>query len=122
MLTGQTRERSREIKRFQEDPDVKVFLLRLKAGGVGINLTAADYVLLFDPWWNPAAEQQAIDRAHRMGQKRSVTAYKLIVKDSIEEKILELQNQKKALADEIISGGGSFLSHLDRDEILQLFS
>jgi superfamily II DNA or RNA helicase len=122
LLTGQTRNRQEEVSRFQEDPDAKVFLLSLKAGGVGINLTAADYVILFDPWWNPAAEQQAIDRAHRMGQTRRVIAYKLIVRDSIEEKILDLQEQKSNLADEIISGGGSLLSHLDRDQMLELFS
>ncbi len=122
LLTGKTQDRSREVERFQKDPDVKVFLLSLKAGGVGINLTAADYVIIFDPWWNPAAEQQAIDRAHRMGQTKRVMAYKLIVRDSIEEKILELQNQKSMLADEIINAGGSLLSHLSREQMLSLFS
>jgi superfamily II DNA or RNA helicase len=122
LLTGSTRDRDREVARFQGDPEIKVFLLSLKAGGVGINLTAADYVVIFDPWWNPAAEQQAIDRAHRMGQTKPVIAYKLIVRDSIEEKILRLQEQKSNLADEIINAGGSLLSHLGREEMLGLFS
>lgn len=120
-LTGKTQDRQAEVRKFQEDENLKVFLLSLKAGGVGINLTAADYVILFDPWWNPAAEQQAIDRAHRMGQTKSVFAYKLIVKDSIEEKILQMQEQKSNLADEIINSGGSVLSHLSREEMIKLF-
>ncbi len=121
VLTGETRDRHREVESFQNDPRIRVFLLSLKAGGVGINLTAADYVVIFDPWWNPAAERQAIDRAHRMGQSRQVIAFKLIVRDSIEEKILELQQRKANLAEEIINGGGSFLSHLSREEMLELF-
>ncbi|HPO50180.1 MAG TPA: DEAD/DEAH box helicase, partial [Spirochaetota bacterium] len=96
-IDGQTKKRDVEIKRFQEDEDTKLFLLSLKAGGVGINLTAADYVILFDPWWNPAAESQAVDRSHRIGQTRKVMVYKLIVKDTVEEKILELQNKKTRL-------------------------
>ncbi|WP_052078451.1 DEAD/DEAH box helicase [Spirochaeta lutea] len=122
LLTGSTQDREGEIQRFQEQPNIRVFLLSLKAGGVGINLTAADYVILFDPWWNPAAENQAIDRAHRMGQQRKVIAYKMIVRGTIEEKILQLQERKSALADEIVADGGGFLSMLDQDEVVHLFS
>ncbi len=114
--------RKSEINRFQKDNNVKVFLLSLKAGGVGINLTAADYVILFDPWWNPAAESQAIDRTHRIGQKRNVIAYKMIVKDSIEEKILALQQRKKVLVDNIITTESSFYKSMTKNDILNLFS
>ncbi len=122
LLTGSTADRNGEISRFQNDSDTKVFLLSLKAGGVGINLTAADYVILFDPWWNPAAEKQAIDRAHRMGQKNKVIAYKLIVRGTIEEKILQLQERKHALAQEIVAHRGNFISGLDSSEVVDLFS
>jgi len=121
LLTGATQDRTAEIQRFQEDGDTRIFLLSLKAGGVGINLTAADYVILFDPWWNPAAEKQAIDRAHRMGQKKNVIAYKLIVRGTIEEKILQLQERKHALAEEIIAEGRGILANLPRDEVVNLF-
>lgn len=122
LLTGATRERSSQIRSFQEEEEKRIFLLSLKAGGVGINLTAADYVILFDPWWNPAAEQQAIDRAHRMGQKNKVIAYKLIVRGTIEEKILQLQERKQALAEEIITESGGFLKSLKKEEVVELFS
>ena len=102
-LDGQTSDRQERVERFQNDSQIPLFLLSLKAGGVGLNLTAADYVFVLDPWWNPAAEAQAIDRAHRIGQKRKVFAYKLIAKDTVEEKILELQQSKKDLANAIIS-------------------
>lgn len=114
--------RKEEVNRFQEDQDVKVFLISLKAGGVGLNLTAADYVYLVDPWWNPAAEQQAIDRTHRIGQKRKVFAYKMICKDSIEEKILEMQGKKKLLADDLISEDKGMLKKLTVDDVRFLFS
>jgi len=120
-LTGKTADRTHQIEQFQNDKNVKVFLLSLKAGGVGINLTAADYVVLLDPWWNPAAERQAIDRAHRMGQTRRVISYKMIVKDTIEEKILHLQEKKNALVEEIISEEESLFKKLSRDDILGLF-
>ena len=90
-LDGRTRDREARVQRFQNDPDCKVFLISLKAGGLGLNLTAADYVFLLDPWWNPAVEAQAIDRAHRIGQTRPVFAYRLIARDTVEEKVLELQ-------------------------------
>lgn len=121
-LTGQTRNREQVIHDFQENPEIKVFLLSLKAGGVGINLTAAGYVILFDPWWNPAVEAQALDRAHRMGQVQKVLAYKLIVKDSIEEKILKLQARKKQLVSELITDDKNFFKSLSREDILELFN
>ncbi len=121
-ITGQTSDREEQIRRFQEEEDVKVFLLSLKAGGVGINLTAADYVVLFDPWWNPAAERQAIDRAHRMGQKRKVLSYKMIARDTIEEKILKMQEEKTALLEGVISEDSGFFGSLQEDEIVDLFN
>jgi len=110
-----------QIKKFQENEEVKVFLLSLKAGGVGINLTAADYVILFDPWWNPAVEAQAIDRTHRIGQTRKVIAYKMITKDTVEEKILELQKKKKELVENIITTEASFYKSLKKADIIDLF-
>ncbi|MFI5140638.1 MAG: DEAD/DEAH box helicase, partial [Sphingobacteriales bacterium] len=114
--------RKDEVKRFQEDESIKVFLISLKAGGVGLNLTAADYVYLVDPWWNPAAEQQAIDRTHRIGQTRKIFAYKMICKDTVEEKILQLQQKKKSLADDLISEDAGFVKKLTKEDIAFLFS
>lgn len=114
--------RKTEVKRFQEDESIKVFLISLKAGGVGLNLTAADYVYLVDPWWNPAAEQQAIDRTHRIGQTRKIFAYKMICKDTVEEKILQLQQKKKSLADDLINEESGFVKKLTKDDIAFLFS
>jgi SNF2 family DNA or RNA helicase len=102
-LDGQTRERMKVVDRFQNDPSVPVFLISLKAGGVGLNLTGADTVVHFDPWWNPAVEAQATDRAHRIGQEKVVTAYKLITRNTIEEKILKLQESKRGLMEAIES-------------------
>jgi SNF2 family DNA or RNA helicase len=113
--------RKEEVTRFQEDENVKAFLISLKAGGVGLNLTVADYVYIVDPWWNPAAEMQAIDRAHRIGQTRKVFAYKMICKDSVEEKILQLQQKKKMLADDLIQEDANFVKTLSRDDIEFLF-
>ena len=96
-LDGRTRDRQARVERFQDDPDCQLFLISLKAGGLGLNLTAADYVFLLDPWWNPAVESQAIDRAHRIGQTRPVFAYRLIARDTVEEKVLELQERKRSL-------------------------
>ncbi|VAW29403.1 Snf2 family helicase, partial [hydrothermal vent metagenome] len=93
-LDGATKNRQAEVERFQENDDVKIFLISIKAGGLGLNLTEADYVFLLDPWWNPAVEAQAIDRAHRIGQKKKVFTYKFITKNTVEEKILELQSRK----------------------------
>ncbi|MBX9448962.1 MAG: DEAD/DEAH box helicase [Taibaiella sp.] len=115
-------ERERAIKRFQEDDTCKVFLISLKAGGVGLNLTAADYVYIVDPWWNPAVEQQAIDRTHRIGQTKNIFAYRMICKDSIEEKILMLQERKIGLARELISEDAGFLKKLTREDVEFLLS
>lgn len=121
-LDGATPAKDRQglVDEFQNDPDTKAFLISLKAGGVGLNLTAADYVYIVDPWWNPAVEAQAIDRTHRIGQKNKIFAYKLICKDSIEEKIQELQNRKKALAKEIIAEEASFIKKLTKDDVAWL--
>jgi non-specific serine/threonine protein kinase len=122
-LDGSTalNKRKEEVTRFQEDESIKAFLISLKAGGVGLNLTVADYVYLVDPWWNPAAEQQAIDRAHRIGQTRKVFAYKMICKDSVEEKILQLQERKKMLADDLIQEDAGFVKNLSREDVEFLF-
>ncbi len=121
-LDGQTRDRKRRVDHFQADPDCPVFLISLKAGGLGLNLTAAEYVFILDPWWNPAVEQQAIDRTHRIGQTRHVFAYRLICKDTVEQRIAELQEKKRRLADAIVGGQENLLSSLTRDELEQLLS
>ncbi len=116
-LDGQTRDRERRVARFQHDEACPLFLVSLKAGGLGLNLTAADYVFLLDPWWNPAVEAQAIDRAHRIGQERPVFAYRLIAADTVEERIIELQARKRQLADAIISADNSGLAGLTREDL-----
>lgn len=121
-LDGHTRDRKTPVERFQADPDKKVFLISLKAGGFGLNLTAADYVVIYDPWWNPAAEAQAIDRTHRIGQNKRVFAYKMIVRDSVEEKILQLQERKKALISDLISTDAGLFKQLTVEDIGGLFS
>lgn len=121
-LDGSTRNRQEEVDRFQGDPDLPFFLISLKAGGVGLNLTAADYVIHVDPWWNPAVEMQATDRTHRIGQTRPVFVYKLITRDSVEEKILQLQDRKRALVEQIISAEGSMLKSLTREDVEVLFT
>jgi SNF2 family DNA or RNA helicase len=115
-------ERQQLVQRFQEEAGIKVFLISLKAGGVGLTLTAADYVYLVDPWWNPAAEQQAIDRTHRIGQQNKVFAYKMICKDSVEEKILALQQRKKALAEDLVTEDHGFIKKLTPEDVTFLFS
>ena len=102
--------------------NVKIFLISLKAGGLGLNLTAADYVFILDPWWNPAIEAQAVDRAYRMGQKNTVNTYKFITKDTVEEKILRLQENKKQLASELISTEESFIKSLSKADIADILS
>ncbi len=123
-LDGSTpaEERRRQVDKFQEQQDIKVFLISLKAGGVGLNLTEADYVYLVDPWWNPAVEQQAIDRTHRIGQKNKIFAYKMICKDSVEEKIIKLQEKKLALSKEIVQNDKAFFKSLSKEDIQYLFS
>jgi SNF2 family DNA or RNA helicase len=108
-LDGKTRNRGAAVQRFQSDPRCKLFLISLKAGGQGLNLTAAEYVFLLDPWWNPAVEAQAIDRAHRIGQTQRVFAYRLIARDTVEEKVLALQATKRELADAIINADNNLL-------------
>lgn len=105
------------VERFQNDPACKVFLISLNAGGLGLNLTAADYVFLLDPWWNPAVEAQAIDRAHRIGQTRRVFASRLIARATVEEKVLELQQSKRDLADAIINADNSLIAKIDRRDL-----
>ena len=113
-LDGRTRDREVPVEQFQNDPNLKLFLISLKAGGLGLNLYAAEYVYLLDPWWNPAVEAQAIDRAHRIGQTRQVFAYRLIARDTVEEKVLELQKTKRDLADAIITADNSLIHNLTR--------
>jgi non-specific serine/threonine protein kinase len=120
-LDGSTKDRKTPVNRFQEDEEIKTFLISLKAGGTGLNLTAADYVIHFDPWWNPAVEMQATDRAYRIGQTRKVFAYKLISKDSVEEKIIKLQDSKRELVESLISTEETFFKSLSKDDILELF-
>lgn len=121
-LDGQTRKRQEQVDTFQTDPNIRFFLISLKAGGVGLNLTAADYVIHVDPWWNPAVEMQASDRSHRIGQDKPVFVYKLITKDSVEEKILQLQERKKALVEQLITSENKFLKQLTADDVQVLFS
>jgi len=120
-LDGQTHDRQERVDIFQGDPNIPFFLISLKAGGLGLNLTAADYVLHIDPWWNPAVEMQASDRTHRIGQDKPVFVYKLIVRDSVEEKILQLQERKRSLVDQIITTEGSFFKNLTQSDIEYLF-
>jgi superfamily II DNA or RNA helicase len=121
-LDGRTRDRDARVDRFQNDPNCQLFLVSLKAGGVGLNLTAAEYVFLLDPWWNPAIEAQAIDRAHRIGQTRQVFAYRLIAEGTIEEKVLELQDRKRGLADAILGEDATGLKQLTREDLELLLS
>jgi SNF2 family DNA or RNA helicase len=121
-LDGQTRNRAAPVERFQTDAACPVFLISLKAGGLGLNLTAAEYVFLLDPWWNPAVEAQAIDRAHRIGQARHVFAYRLIAKDTVEEKVAELQQTKRDLADAILSADAGLISDLKPEDVEWLLS
>ncbi len=121
-LDGKTRDREANVSRFRNDPGCRVFLISLRAGGLGLNLVEADYVFLLDPWWNPAVEAQAVDRAHRIGQTRAVFAYRLIAKDTVEEKVVQLQQQKKALADAIIRADESLIRSLTREDLELLLS
>jgi non-specific serine/threonine protein kinase len=115
-------DREKAIQSFQKDDEVRVFLISLKAGGVGLNLTAADYVYIVDPWWNPAVEQQAIDRTHRIGQTKNIFAYRMICKDTIEDKIVQLQERKRTLAKELITDDDGFVKTLTKEDVEYLFS
>jgi SNF2 family DNA or RNA helicase len=121
-LDGATRNREMHVDAFQNDPGCGLFLISLKAGGLGLNLTAAEYVFLLDPWWNPAVEAQAVDRAHRIGQTRPVFAYRLIARDTVEEKVLELQKTKRDLADAILGEDNSLIRDLKREDLELLLS
>jgi SNF2 family DNA or RNA helicase len=121
-LDGKTKNREEQVDLFQNNPSIQVFLISLKAGGVGLNLTAAEYVFLLDPWWNPAAEAQAFDRTHRIGQKKNVFIYKFITKASIEEKIMLLQEKKSKLAEELITAEEGFVKSLNKEEIEYLLN
>ena len=115
-------ERAKQIDHFQEDNSLRIFLLSLRAGNSGLNLTAADYVFLADPWWNPFTMKQAEDRAHRMGQEKSVFSYKFITKNTIEEKILTLQQKKTKLAESIIPDEDTILGNIDLEELEELLN
>jgi SNF2 family DNA or RNA helicase len=121
-LDGATTDRGQRVERFQTDPECSVFLLSLKAGGVGLNLTAADCVFLLDPWWNPAAEAQAIDRAHRIGQKRTVFAYRILARNTVEEKVAELQRTKRALADALFGRDSAPIEGMSREDLEMLLA
>ena len=121
-LDGRTSNRQDRVREFQEDPDCGLFLISLKAGGFGLNLTAAEYVFILDPWWNPAVEAQAVDRAHRIGQTRPVFAYRLICKDTVEERILELQKSKRDLAEAIVSANSNVIGNLTAEDLQSLLS
>lgn len=120
-LTGQTKDREARVNNFQTNDTVKVFLISLKAGGVGLNLTEADYVYLVDPWWNPSVENQAIDRCYRIGQKKNVVAVRLITPNTIEDKIIQLQDSKKELVNDIVKTDESILKSIDKENLLALF-
>ncbi len=120
-LDGQTRQRQQEVDRFQNDETLPFFLISLKAGGIGLNLTAADYVIHVDPWWNPAVEMQATDRSHRIGQVKPVFVYKLVTRDSVEEKILHLQQRKRDLVEQLITADAGMLKSITREDVEALF-
>ncbi|MFO7718296.1 MAG: C-terminal helicase domain-containing protein, partial [Desulfohalobium sp.] len=119
-LDGTSKDRFEQVENFNNNPDIPIFLISLKAGGTGLNLTAADYVIHYDPWWNPAVEDQATDRTHRIGQTKKVFSYKLICENTVEEKILKLQEQKKGVAEAIIPGQEHWKS-LTRNDLEMLF-
>ena len=119
-LTGQTKDRGSKVKNFQTDENIRVFLISLKAGGIGLNLTEADYIYLVDPWWNPAVENQAIDRSYRIGQTKNVIAVRLICSNTVEEKILNLQKKKNKLAQDLLSTNQSKLKGFSRHDLLEI--
>jgi SNF2 family DNA or RNA helicase len=120
-LDGSTRNRADVVRAFQEEDGPPLLLISLKAGGTGLNLTSADHIFLFDPWWNPAVEDQAADRAHRIGQERPVMVYRLVAVDTVEERIVSLQQRKREIA-EVAVGGADQATGLNRDDLLELLS
>jgi SNF2 family DNA or RNA helicase len=116
-LDGSSADRKEQVERFNKDKNLRVFLISIKAGGLGLNLTEADYVFILDPWWNPAVEAQAVDRAHRIGQKKKVFTYKFITRNTVEEKILTLQQKKLRLSTDLITTEESFMKQLTREDI-----
>ena len=121
VLTGRTKKRETAVETFTKDPSVPIFLVSLKAGGVGLNLNVADYAFIYDPWWNPAVEKQAMDRIHRLGQKKAVFVYRLLMKDSIEEVIHLIQNKKSKILESLLLKEGELLSLIDNKEMKDLF-
>jgi SNF2 family DNA or RNA helicase len=121
-LDGASLDRKEQVDRFNKDPDVRVFLISIKAGGLGLNLTEADYVFILDPWWNPAVEAQAVDRAHRIGQKRKVFTYKFITRNTVEEKILVLQRHKLKLSESLITTDENIIKSLTRQDIAEMLA
>ena len=121
-LDGSTTNRGKVVEEFKKEEEIQIFLISIKAGGVGLNLTEADYVFILDPWWNPAVEQQAIDRTHRIGQTKNVFIYKFITKDTVEEKILALQNKKLRVAKSLITTEESFIKSLSADDIREILA
>jgi SNF2 family DNA or RNA helicase len=119
-LDGSTQDRGEVVKKFNTDKSIPLFLISLKAGGTGLNLTGADMVIHFDPWWNPAVEDQATDRAHRIGQERTVYSVKLIAEGTVEEKVLEMQQRKRDLIDATIESDGAVMDRLSWDDIAKL--
>jgi SNF2 family DNA or RNA helicase len=120
-LDGSTRNRREVVRRFQEDERLPLMLISLKAGGTGLNLTAADHIFLLDPWWNPAVEDQAADRAHRIGQDKPVMIYRVVAEATVEERIIALQQRKRDLAD-VVLGGADRAAGLTRADLLELLS
>lgn len=120
-IEGKTKDRQSQVKKFASDPKIAVFLLSLRAGGTGLTLTEADTVILFDPWWNPMVEAQAMDRAHRIGQTQTVNVYKLVTKGTVEEKVMELQERKKKLFDALVQETPEALEELTWEDVQGLF-
>ena len=120
-LDGKTKDRRSPIEEFETNEEIRLFLISLKTGGTGLNLTAADTVIIYDPWWNPMVENQAIDRAHRIGQTKKVQVFRLITKGTVEEKIMALQQNKIELFNEVIEGGSTVLKTMNMDDLKQLF-
>jgi SNF2 family DNA or RNA helicase len=110
------------VNEFQKDKDIPLFLISLKAGGVGLNLTSADYVFLLDPWWNPAVEKQAMDRTHRIGQTKPVFVYKFISKNTIEEKIIKLQEKKQRVSDDLIEQNDAIVKNIVQNDLEELLN